>query len=165
LFRAGNFCGVAEVFPPIAGIEMPVPDSKETAMWRVTWKFLLAGAVASVFVSGWFSGRTGGHHAAAHSVAHATTAPAPATLPAGPRVTIDNFAFSPQVLTVAPGTTVTWLNRDDVPHTATSSDSPRKFNSGAMDTDETFSHAFTRPGTYRYYCAVHPKMTATIIVK
>jgi plastocyanin len=81
------------------------------------------------------------------------------------QVTIDNFAFDPQVLTVSPGTKVTWLNRDDVPHTATSSDSPAKFNSKAIDTDEKFSYVFTQPGTYPYFCAVHPKMTGKIVVK
>ena len=98
----------------------------------------------------------------------ATTAPASAsaTAPAGePQVTIDNFAFTPQELTIASGTKVTWLNRDDVPHTATSSDSPPKFNSKALDTDDKFSFVFTTPGTYPYFCAVHPKMTGKIIVK
>ena len=81
------------------------------------------------------------------------------------QVTIDNFAFEPKVLTVAPSTKVTWLNRDDVPHTVTSSESPHKFNSKAIDTDETFSYVFTQPGTYPYFCAVHPHMTAKIVVK
>ena len=89
----------------------------------------------------------------------------PATQSAGQQVTIDNFAFDPQILTVSPGTTVTWLNRDDVPHTATSSDSARKFKSPALDTDEKFSHVFTDAGTYPYFCAVHPKMTGKIVVK
>src|SRR5262249_3806079 len=60
------------------------------------------------------------------------------------KVTIDNFSFNPQVLTIAPGTRVTWVNRDDVPHTATSSDAPPKFNSKTLDTDQTFSFVFTR---------------------
>src|SRR5262249_6557619 len=81
------------------------------------------------------------------------------------KVQIDNFSFSPETLTVAPGTKVTWVNRDDIPHTATSADKPRMFNSGALDTDQEFSFVFERPGTYRYFCAVHPKMTGQIIVK
>jgi plastocyanin len=80
-------------------------------------------------------------------------------------VTIDNFAFSPRTLTVAPGTKVTWVNRDDVPHTATSTAKPRIFDSKTLDTDQQFAHVFTTPGTFAYFCAVHPHMTGTIIVK
>jgi hypothetical protein len=57
---------------------------------------------------------------------------------------------------VSRGATVTWINRDDVPHTATSSASPRAFDSKALDTDERFSFVFTKPGTYSYFCAVQP---------
>ncbi len=89
------------------------------------------------------------------------TAPQPATA----QVAIDNFAFSPREITVAPGTRVTWVNHDDVPHTATSSVKPRTFDSGALDTDGTFSFVFTTPGSYDYFCAVHPHMTGKIIVK
>jgi plastocyanin len=81
------------------------------------------------------------------------------------KVVIDNFAFSPREITVAPGTRVTWINHDDVPHTATSSVRPRAFDSGALDTDDSFSFVFTAPGTYDYFCAVHPHMTGKVIVK
>jgi plastocyanin len=81
------------------------------------------------------------------------------------QVTIDNFAFSPATLTVPAGTRVTWLNRDDVPHTATSTAKPRAFDSGTLDTDDKFTHEFKTPGTYEYFCAVHPKMTGRVIVK
>ena len=81
------------------------------------------------------------------------------------RITIDNFTYDPRSMTIAAGTKVIWLNRDDVPHTATSTAKPRAFDSGTLDTDETFAHIFSTPGTYEYYCALHPKMTATIIVK
>jgi plastocyanin len=81
------------------------------------------------------------------------------------QVTIDNFAFNPKTLTVPVGTKVTWINRDDVPHTATSAAEPRLFDSKALDTDEKFSFVFTTPGTYRYFCAVHPHMTGEIVVK
>jgi plastocyanin len=81
------------------------------------------------------------------------------------QVAIDNFAFSPATLTVPAGTKVTWVNRDDVPHTATSTSKPRAFDSGTLDTDDKFSFEFKTPGTYEYFCAVHPKMTAKIIVK
>jgi plastocyanin len=81
------------------------------------------------------------------------------------RVVIDNFAFSPREITVAAGTRVTWVNHDDVPHTATSGVKPRAFDSGALDTDDTFSFVFTTPGTFDYFCAVHPHMTGKVIVK
>ncbi len=91
-----------------------------------------------------------------------------AHLPAGSKanadmVKIDNFSFTPQTLTVHPGTTVTWVNKDDVPHTVTSVDT--KFHSSAFDTDERYSFTFTAPGTYKYFCSVHPHMTGTIIVR
>jgi plastocyanin len=81
------------------------------------------------------------------------------------QVTIDNFSFNPKTLTVPVGTKVTWINRDDVPHTATSSAKPTVFDSKALDTDEKFSFVFTAPGTYPYFCAVHPHMTGEIVVK
>lgn len=80
-----------------------------------------------------------------------------------PEVTIDNFSFTPATITVTAGTTVTWINHDDVPHTVTADD--RQFASKALDTDDRFSHAFATPGTYSYFCAVHPHMTGKIIVK
>lgn len=78
-------------------------------------------------------------------------------------VTIDNFVFEPAKLTVKAGTTVTWTNRDDIPHTVASKD--RLFKSKAMDTDETFSFTFLSPGEYTYFCSLHPHMTATIVVE
>jgi amicyanin len=78
-------------------------------------------------------------------------------------VKIDNFSFTPQTLTVHAGTTVTWVNSDDVPHTVTSND--KKFKSPALDTGDKFSHTFSAPGTYDYYCSVHPKMTGKIVVQ
>ena len=79
------------------------------------------------------------------------------------QVKIDNFKFIPDTLTVAPGTKVTWVNRDDMAHTVASKE--KKFKSKAMDTDQSFSFTFIAPGTYEYYCSVHPKMTGKIIVK
>ncbi len=78
-------------------------------------------------------------------------------------VTIDNFSFTPQTLTVQAGTRVTWVNKDDVPHTVTSVD--KKFHSRALDTDERYSFTFTAPGTYKYFCSVHPHMRGTVIVE
>jgi plastocyanin len=78
-------------------------------------------------------------------------------------VKIDNFAFGPQAITVPVGTTVTWTNSDDIPHTAVSTDGV--FKSKVMDTDEKFSYTFTKAGTYPYYCTIHPKMTGQVVVK
>jgi len=78
-------------------------------------------------------------------------------------VKIDNFVFGPQTITVPAGTTVTWTNSDDIPHTAVSTDGV--FKSKVMDTDEKFSYTFTKPGTYPYYCSIHPKMTGKVVVQ
>ena len=78
-------------------------------------------------------------------------------------IKIDNFVFGPQAITVPVGTTVTWTNSDDIPHTAVSTDGV--FKSKVMDTDEKFSYTFTKAGTYSYYCSVHPKMTGQVVVK
>jgi plastocyanin len=75
-------------------------------------------------------------------------------------VKIDNFVFGPQAITVPVGTTVTWTNSDDIPHTAVSTDGV--FKSKVMDTDETFSYTFTTTGTYPFYCSIHPKMTSMV---
>ena len=77
-------------------------------------------------------------------------------------VTIDNFSFRPQTITVVVGTTVTWTNRDDIPHTVVSDDGV--FKSKARDTDEQFSYTFDKAGTYPYHCSIHPKMTGQVVV-
>src|SRR2546428_9157498 len=78
-------------------------------------------------------------------------------------VTIQNFAFSPQTVNVAPGTTVVWTNKDSVDHTVTS-DTGAWSDSGSLGTGRTFSHTFTKAGTFPYHCAIHPSMTAKVIV-
>jgi len=78
-------------------------------------------------------------------------------------IVIENFSFEPATLTVKVGTTVTWVNKDDEPHTATATD--KSFNSKTLDNGDRFSQEFKAPGTYNYYCALHPKMTGKIIVK
>ena len=88
-----------------------------------------------------------------------------ASSPAGPaEVKIDNFTFAPVTLTVAAGTTVKWVNRDDIPHTVVSEDKST-FKSKALDTDDSFSYTFAKPGTYTYFCSIHPKMTAKVVVE
>jgi plastocyanin len=78
-------------------------------------------------------------------------------------VKIDNFSFGPAAITVPVGATVTWTNRDDIPHIVVSED--KLFKSKALDTDEKFSYAFSKPGTYLYFCSIHPKMTGKVVVQ
>jgi len=79
-------------------------------------------------------------------------------------VSIDNFTFAPKTLTVKLGTTVTWTNHDDIPHGIASSDNAFK-KSAALDTDDSYSFTFTAPGTYQYFCYIHPHMVGTIVVE
>ncbi len=83
--------------------------------------------------------------------------------PASAEVKVDNFSFGPATLTVAVGTTVTWTNRDDIPHTIVSTD--KVFKSKVLDTDEKFSFTFSKAGTYPYFCSIHPKMTGSVVVQ
>lgn len=92
-------------------------------------------------------------------------AAAPGDRPAGGiEVKIDNFSFGPMTMTVAAGTTVTWTNDDDVPHTVVSDDQTT-FKSKALDTGDHFSYTFTKPDKYPYFCSVHPKMVAEVVVQ
>jgi len=85
--------------------------------------------------------------------------------PGAAEVKIDNFSFGPAALNVAVGTTVTWTNHDDIPHTVVSSDDPKAFKSKVLDSDEKFSFKFEKAGTYPYFCSIHPKMTGKVIVQ
>ena len=108
---------------------------------------------------------------AAFGLGMSLVAAMPNALPAGEAavtansaaVRIDNFSFTPSTLVVAPGTTVTWTNADDSPHSVREKDG--KFKSAALDTDDSFSQTFTAPGEYDYFCSIHPYMTAKIVVK
>ena len=77
-------------------------------------------------------------------------------------IKIANFTFDPPTLTVKAGTTVTWVNADDIPHLVTEKDG--KFHSSALDTDDKFSQTFSTAGTVEYFCAIHPQMTGKIVV-
>jgi plastocyanin len=93
----------------------------------------------------------------------APTLRASATPPATAEVKIDNFSFGPGTLTVAAGTTVTWINRDDIPHNVVSSDGV--FKSKVLDTDEKFSYTFAKAGTFPYFCSIHPRMAGKVVVQ
>ena len=95
------------------------------------------------------------------SAASVVTKAAPA--PAAASVQIGNFTFKNRVLTVKPGTTVTWTNADDIPHTVVSKDGV--FKSKVLDSGDHFSFTFAKPGQFGYFCSLHPHMTGTIIVK
>jgi len=118
-------------------------------MHRRCWKLIAVSLLTLIVVVGW--GTLGGSAVQAESPAAAA------------EVKIDNFTFEPQTLTVKAGTTVTWTNRDDIPHTVVSTD--LIFKSKPLDTDESFRFTFTKPGTYPYFCSIHPKMTGKVIVE
>lgn len=80
-----------------------------------------------------------------------------------PRIEIKAHGYGVPELAVAPGTTVTWINHDEDPHTVTSTEGV--FRSPGIDTDETYSYTFTKPGTYEYYCTLHPLMTGRVVVR
>jgi plastocyanin len=93
----------------------------------------------------------------------AQTPEAAAPITTAAEVRVDNFTFSPPTLTVTAGTTVTWVNGDDIPHTIAAKD--RSFRSKTLDTDGRFSFTFMTPGQYDYFCSLHPHMVGKIVVK
>jgi plastocyanin len=80
-------------------------------------------------------------------------------------ISIDNFAFSPPLLTIMAGTRVVWTNRDDIPHTVVGTDDPRTLRSPPLDTDDSFAFTFAAPGRYRYFCSLHPHMQGAVVVR
>jgi plastocyanin len=123
-------------------------------LWKSVSVVVLAATVMIATVLGCSAGSP--------SVA-ASAQKAAATAAEGPEVKIDNFSFTPPTLAVAVGTTVTWTNRDDVPHTVVSTE--KVFKSKVLDTDEKFSYTFDKAGSYPYFCSLHPKMTGTVVVQ
>jgi amicyanin len=120
---------------------MSVADTMRSAIVAAALGAATATALAAVVLPGW-----------------ADTAPQAIT------VSIDNFTFTPPILTVKAGTTVTWTNKDDIPHgiAATNNSFAR---SRALDTDDSYSFTFTTPGTYQYFCYIHPHMVGTVVVE
>jgi amicyanin len=100
--------------------------------------------------------------AATAAVLAAVVLPGRAESPAS-AVSIENFTFNPQQLIVKAGTTVTWTNKDDIPHAVAAVG--KEFKSKVLDTDNSFSFTFTTPGSYNYFCSLHPHMTGTIVVE
>ena len=121
------------------------------------WSLAVLIAVASVMIL------VGNVSQAQHENLSGRLAGTAAGTDPGPQVMIDNFVFSPVPLTVKVGTTVTWINHDDIPHTVDSTQG--KFKSAALDTDDKFEFQFKEAGEYPFYCRIHPKMTGKIIVQ
>lgn len=80
-------------------------------------------------------------------------------------VEIKNFAFEPKVLAISPGTEVTWINRDDEPHTIVNAADPKALTSPVLDTNEKFSFVFRDAGSFNYFCSVHPHMQGVVLIK
>jgi plastocyanin len=120
---------------------MPFSNTLRNALVAAALGAVTATMLAAVVLPGWAD----------------TAAPANA-------VSIDNFTFGPQSVTVKAGTTVTWTNKDDIPHGIASANNAFT-KSKALDTDDSYSFTFTTPGTYRYFCYIHPHMTGTIVVE
>ena len=116
----------------------------------VNWQFIASMCVLALVAISF----------AAAEYAHGANSAENAALP---EVKIDNFTFTAPTTAVPAGTEVTWVNRDDIPHTVVSEDGV--FRSKALDTDDKFSFKFSKPGTYHYFCSIHPKMTGEIVVK
>jgi plastocyanin len=95
-------------------------------------------------------------------VAAAISFPVISAQPKDTKLEIDNFSFLPQRITVKAGTTVSWTNKDETPHTVASSE---LFKSKALDTTDSFSFTFATPGVYQYFCSLHPFMTGTVVVE
>jgi plastocyanin len=86
-------------------------------------------------------------------------------VPSALNVTIENLLYEPKEIVVPAGSTVSWVNTDDAPHTVTSAASPQLFNSNTLDTGDKLSFEFKAAGTYSYYCKLHPYMTGKVVVK
>jgi len=121
------------------------------------WSVAVLGAIASVVIL------VGSVSQAQHDSGTPKLVTTAAGTDAAPQVMIDNFVYSPVPLTVKVGTTVTWINHDDIPHTVDSTQG--KFKSAALDTDEKFEFQFKEAGEYPFYCRIHPKMTGKVIVQ
>jgi plastocyanin len=130
--------------------------------------FYVAGLVAVIGLTVWGVSLRRAATGAGTPQARESGTEAPSARNAGPspvKVSIENFVFEPKDLVVTAGTTVTWVNADDVPHTVTSTASPPLFGSKTLGTDDKFSFAFKAAGTYDYFCKVHPHMTGKVVVK
>ena len=130
---------------------------------RASWLWYLtligAAAFAGLAVATWAPAEQAPHGTVVGQMAQ----PVGVAAQTGPRIEITKHKFSRPILTVPPGTTVTWLNRDDDVHTVVST--TLAFRSTGLETDDAYSYKFTKPGVYEYFCTLHPLMTGKVIVK
>ncbi len=128
---------------------------KHSTSTIVAWRTALAGTLAlSTFLL---------PAALPAAQAESPSPPVTVTKVASPQIRIENFQFNPTTVTVPVGTTVTWTNDDGTLHTVTST--TKVFSSAGLDEGGVYSYTFTNPGTYTYFCKLHPHMTGTIVVK
>jgi plastocyanin len=150
--------------------ERPTRDPCQETGGSVDRRRLMRGLVglglaATAGSVGWFALRDGSAAYQSAATPGASPIASPAASPtAGVQAAIDNFSFAPATLTVPVGTEVTWVNHDDIPHTVTSADKTT-FGSELLDTDDRFVYRFTEPGTFPYFCSLHPFMTAQVVVR
>src|SRR5437899_5609843 len=130
------------------------------AIFATAVGIVLAGCQSATRDTGDTGGKRVDNDPAMHGMQSPPQANVDATGKNEVQIVIENFTFSPSDVTVTPGTKVTWINKDEAPHTASSTD--KKFNSGGLDTDDKFSFVFNDKGDYPYFCALHPQMKATI---
>lgn len=129
-------------------------------MARITYLTALSAVIISFLL---IAAACGTSPQAVPPAPEANTPPPETTIPGAFEIDIMDFSFSPATVTVPAGTTVTWYNRDSVPHTATSR--TPLFDSGRLSRDESFSYTFSQTGSYEYYCTIHPYMTGNIVVE
>lgn len=139
LKRAGMAMIMAGALAVVAGVTLRLPHQGPSAQ----------AAISS-------------HAMAGHGANHPAAQPAAV---AANEIVIEHFSFGPPNLTVAAGSKVVWTNHDDDPHTIVGEDSANPFKSPPLDTDESFAFTFDKPGTYRYFCSIHPRMQGTIVVQ
>jgi plastocyanin len=125
-------------------------------------KHSVAALAACVALAGCSASRPAASSSASMPPMPSASVTAPAAPVSGNQVSIDGFAFVPATLTVKAGTTVTWTNRDEEPHTVASSDG--SFHSPGMGTGATFTHTFSAAGTFDYVCSIHPMMHGSVVV-
>lgn len=125
------------------------------------WMVSIAAMLLVVTACGGSQGGIAAVASAAMAAPGTTTRNTPAATAA---ISIRDFAFEPATLSISAGSKVTWTNRDDEPHLVVSADA-RFHASPALDTDDTYAAVFAKPGTYGYFCSIHPHMVGRIVVK
>jgi plastocyanin len=141
------------------GHAIPAPIPADIPL--IGWRLIAVCGICALVLSG--CGQSAADSAAATTLALASPAASPAVLDTAPQVVIANFTFTPSPLTITVGARIAWVNHDDIPHTVT--DTQHRYSSAGLDTNDSFAHTFDAPGTYSYYCTLHPKMTGSIIVR